>query len=164
MVNLASMSASDSPVLITQSEYMRRMKEMAQFQPGMGFYGEMPDYYNLTLNTAHPLVKKLIDDAVAATEASLKPLDDDLTATNNVIRAIRDLDKDGKGVPEDKKQDLSDNEKHAGEVREQKTAVISDYAAGQEKVKQLIDIALLGNGLLRGEALDRFLKRSVELL
>jgi molecular chaperone HtpG len=164
MVNLAPMGATDSPVLITQSEYMRRMKEMAQFQAGMSFYGEMPDYYNLTLNTTHPLVKKLIDDAVAATQASLKPLDDDLQATNNVIRAIRDLDKDGKGVPEDKKQDLSDNEKRAGELREQKTAVISDYAAGQEKVKQLIDIALLGNGLLRGEALDRFLKRSVELL
>jgi|GEM_PF-3188135 len=124
----------------------------------------MPDYYNLTLNVSHPLVKKLIDDAVAATEAELKPLTDDLSATNNVINALRDLDKDGKGVPEDKKQDLADNEKKAGELREQKTAVISNYAAGQPRVKQLIDIALLGNGLLKGEALDRFLKRSVELL
>ncbi|MBR1727202.1 MAG: molecular chaperone HtpG, partial [Muribaculaceae bacterium] len=164
MVDLAPMAATDSPVLITQSEYMRRMKEMSQFQAGMSFYGEMPDYYNLTLNVSHPLVKKLIDDAVAATEAQLKPLNDDLNATNNVIKALRDLDKDGKGVPDDKKQDLSDNEKKAGELREQKTAVISDYAAGQQRIKQLIDIALLGNGLLKGEALDRFLKRSVELL
>ena len=101
---------------------------------------------------------------MAATEAQLKPLNDDLNATNNVIKALRDLDKDGKGVPDDKKQDLSDNEKKAGELREQKTAVISDYAAGQQRIKQLIDIALLGNGLLKGEALDRFLKRSVELL
>ena len=164
MVDLAPMAATDSPVLITQSEYMRRMKEMSQFQAGMSFYGEMPDYYNLTLNVSHPLVKKLIDDAVAATETELKPLNDDLNATNNVIKALRDLDKDGKGVPDDKKQDLSDNEKKAGELREKKNAVISGYAAGQEKVKQLIDIALLGNGLLKGEALDRFLKRSVELL
>ncbi len=164
MVDLAPMAATDSPVLITQSEYMRRMKEMSQFQAGMSFYGEMPDYYNLTLNVSHPLVKKLIDDAVAATEEQLKPLNDDLNATNNVIKALRDLDKDGKGVPEDKKQDLADNEKKAGELREQKTAVISNYATGQPRVKQLIDIALLGNGLLKGEALDRFLKRSVELL
>lgn len=164
MVDLAPMGATDSPVIITQSEYMRRMKEMAQFQAGMSFYGEMPDYYNLTLNTSHPLVKKLIDDAVVATEADIKPLDEELSATNNVISALRNLDKDGKGVPEDKKQDLSDNEKKAGDLREKKSAVIAEYASGQQKVKQLIDIALLGNGLLRGEALDRFLKRSVELL
>ena len=80
MVDLAPMAATDSPVLITQSEYMRRMKEMAQFQPGMSFYGEMPDAYNLTLNTDHPLIKKLIDDAVAATEAELKPINEERVA------------------------------------------------------------------------------------
>ncbi len=164
MVNLAALGENDKPLVITQSEYMRRMKEMAQYQPGMSFYGEMPDSYTLTLNTDHPLMKRIIADANAAVADKLTPLDEQLTATQNVIKAIRDLDKDGKGVPEDKKQDLKDNEDRAGELREQKTAIVAEYAAGQPVVKQLIDIALLGNGLLKGEALSAFLNRSIELL
>ena len=150
--------------MVTQSEYMRRMKEMAQFQPVMSFYGELPDSYSLTLNTEHPLVKRVIDDAVKATEAELKPIDDELTATNNVISALRDLKKDDKDLTDDQKKDLESNENHARELREKKTAAITTYAAGQDIVHQLIDIALLGSGLLKGEALDEFLKRSVSLL
>ena len=164
MVNLAALGENDKPLVITQSEYMRRMKEMAQYQPGMSFYGEMPDSYTLTLNTDHPLMKRIIADANAAVADKLTPLDEQLTATQNVIKAIRDLDKDGKGVPEDKKQDLKDNEDRASELREQKTAIVAEYAAGQPVVKQLVDIALLGNGLLKGEALSAFLNRSIELL
>lgn len=163
-VAFAALDAADQPVMITQSEYMRRMKEMAQFQPGMNFYGELPNAYNLTLNTNHPIVKKVIDAASKSLEGELKPVEDELKATNAVVDAIKSLDKDGKGVPEDKKADLKTNEDKAAELRKKKDDIISKYAAGNDTVKQLIDIALLGNGLLKGEALSNFLKRSVSLL
>ena len=163
-VSFAALAATDQPVVITQSEYMRRMKEMAQFQSGMNFYGELPNAYNLTLNTNHPVVKKVIDGANESLEGELKPVNEELKATNAVIEAIKSLDKDGKGVPEDKKADLKTNEDKATELRAKKDELISKYAAGNDTVKQLIDIALLGNGLLKGEALSNFLKRSVSLL
>lgn len=163
-VSFAALAATDQPVVITQSEYMRRMKEMAQFQSGMNFYGELPNAYNLTLNTNHPVVKKVIEAANSSLEGELKPVNDELKATNAVIEAIKSLDKDGKGVPEDKKADLKTNEDKATELRTKKDELISKYAAGNDTVKQLIDIALLGNGLLKGEALSNFLKRSVSLL
>lgn len=163
-VSFAALAATDQPVVITQSEYMRRMKEMAQFQSGMNFYGELPNAYNLTLNTNHPVVKKVIEAANSSLEGELKPVNDELKATNAVIEAIKSLDKDGKGVPEEKKADLKTNEDKATELRAKKDELISKYAAGNDTVKQLIDIALLGNGLLKGEALSNFLKRSVSLL
>lgn len=163
-VSFAALAATDQPVVITQSEYMRRMKEMAQFQSGMNFYGELPNAYNLTLNTNHPVVKKVIEAANSSLEGELKPVNEELKATNAVIEAIKSLDKDGKGVPEDKKTDLKTNEDKATELRAKKDELISKYAAGNDTVKQLIDIALLGNGLLKGEALSNFLKRSVSLL
>lgn len=163
-VSFAALAATDQPVVITQSEYMRRMKEMAQFQSGMNFYGELPNAYNLTLNTNHPVVKKVIEGANESLEGELKPVNEELKATNAVIEAIKSLDKDGKGVPEDKKADLKTNEDKATELRAKKDELISKYAAGNDTVKQLIDIALLGNGLLKGEALSNFLKRSVSLL
>lgn len=163
-VSFAALAATDQPVVITQSEYMRRMKEMAQFQSGMNFYGELPNAYNLTLNTNHPVVKKVIEAANSSLEGELKPVNDELKATNAVIDAIKSLDKDGKGMPEDKKADLKTNEDKATELRAKKDELISKYAAGNDTVKQLIDIALLGNGLLKGEALSNFLKRSVSLL
>ena len=163
-VSFAALAATDQPVVITQSEYMRRMKEMAQFQSGMNFYGELPNAYNLTLNTNHPVVKKVIEAANSSLEGELKPVNDELKATNSVIEAIKSLDKDGKGVPEDKKADLKTNEDKASELRAKKDELISKYSAGNDTVKQLIDIALLGNGLLKGEALSNFLKRSVSLL
>ncbi len=163
-VSFAALAATDQPVVITQSEYMRRMKEMAQFQSGMNFYGELPNAYNLTLNTNHPVVKKVIEAANSSLEGELKPVNEELKATNAVIEAIKSLDKDGKGVPEDKKADLKTNEDKATELRAKKDELISKYAAGNDSVKQLIDIALLGNGLLKGEALSNFLKRSVSLL
>ena len=164
MVSFAALTAEDQPIVVTQSEYMRRMKEMAQFQPGMSFYGELPDSYMLTLNTEHELIKRVIDDAVKATEAELKPINEDIKATNNVINALRDLKKDDKDLTDEQKKDLEENEKKVSELRDKRNAVITAYAAGQDVVKQLIDIALLGNGLLKGKSLNTFLKRSVSLL
>ena len=164
MVSFAAMGPDDQPVVITQAEYMRRMKDMARFQPGMSFYGEMPDMYGLVLNTKHPLIQKVVEQAEQALEAELKPVAEDITATQNVVNALRDLKKDNKELPEDKKKDLEDNEKHLDELRKQKANIITAYAAGESRVHQLIDIALLSNGMLKGEGLDRFLKRSVGLL
>ena len=164
MVNYAAMAPDAQAVVITQNEYMRRMKEMAKFQPGMGFYGELPTTYNFTLNTSHPVVKKVIEAAVDAVGKEVSPIDDELDKANAEIKAIHDLDKDHKGVPDDKKDELKASEKKAEELRAKKEAVIAGYAKGQDVVKQLIDIALLGNGLLKGEALNGFLKRSVDLL
>ena len=164
IVNFAALAADDMPVVITQSEYMRRMKEMAQFQPGMSFYGELPDTFNLTLNTSHPLIVKAIDDAEAALGNELKPIEEQIEATQAAIKAIRDLDKDNKGLPEDKKTALHENEDKERQLKNEKEEMIAKYAASQDKVKQLIDIALLGNGLLKGEGLSKFLRRSVDLL
>lgn len=164
MITFAAMSPEDKPVVITQAEYMRRMKDMARFQPGMSFYGEMPDMYSMVLNTKHPLVQKIVEQAEQALDAELKPVNEEISATQNVVKAIRDLDKDNKGVPDDKKKDLEDNEKRLDELRKQRENIIVAYAAGESRVHQLIDIALLGNNMLKGEGLDRFLKRSIGLL
>ena len=108
--------------------------------------------------------EEVVNDAMTALAEQLKPIDDDIHATANVISALRDLDKDGKGVPDDKKKDLEENEKKEHELRDKKNALIGKYAEAQPRVKQLIDIALLAGGLLKGEALSKFLHRSVDLL
>ncbi len=155
----------DAPsVVLTQSEYMRRMKEMSKFQPGMSFYGEMPDNYNFTLNTNHPVVIKAINDAENALDTELKPLEADLNGVNAEIKALHDLTKDNKELDADKKQELQDKEKQAEDIRNKEKDIISKYADGQSVVKQLVDVALLSNGLLKGEDLANFLKRSVDLL
>ncbi len=164
MVNFAALGENEQAVIITQSEYMRRMKEMAQFQPGMSFYGDFPDSYNFTLNTSHPVVKKVIDAAVAALKDEVSPLERQIAVLNGEIKVIRDSDKDNKGLPEDKKNEISQKEKQVTELSSKRDAAITAYAAQQSTVKQLIDIALLGNGLLKGQALDNFLRRSVDLL
>ena len=140
------------------------MKDMARFQPGMSFYGEMPDMYSMVLNTKHPIIQKVVEQAEQSLAAELKPVDEEITATQNVVNAIRDLDKDNKGIPEDKKQELEDNRKRLDELRQQKENIVTAYAAGESRVHQLIDIALLSNRMLKGEGLERFLKRSVGLL
>ena len=164
MVSLAAMSPDDKPVVITQAEYMRRMKEMARFQPGMSFYGEMPDMYSLVLNTKHPLVQKIVKLAEKALTDELKPVDDEINATQNVVKALQDLNKDGNEMPQDKKQELDDNRKRIDELHKQRENIISAYGAGESRVHQLIDIALLSNNMLKGEGLERFLKRSIGLL
>jgi molecular chaperone HtpG len=130
----------------------------------MSFYGEMPDMYSLVLNSKHPLVQKIVDLAEKSLDAELKPVNEEINATQNVVKAIRDLDKDNKGVPEDKKKDLEENEKHLEELSKKKENIIVAYAAGESRVHQLIDIALLSNNMLKGEGLERFLKRSIGLL
>ena len=166
MVQVDALGAESRPVVITQNEYMRRMKEMSKFQPGMSFYGQLPDSFNLVLNSDHPLVKKVLDQSAAATEEALKPIVDELKgqeARLAAIRAAQDKKKYDELTQEDKDQ-KAEAEKAVQEQKDKKQAVIADYAKGNSVVHQLIDLALLQNGMLKGEALDKFLKRSVDLI
>lgn len=162
LVSFEAMAASDQPVVITQNEYMRRMKEMSALQPGMAFYGELPDSYNLVVNTEHPLVAGIKDKATEALEATVKPLADKIEADNTEISKLREAHKAGSDAESDQK--VKDLEKEVADSREQQEKAISDYAAGQPLVKQLIDLALLANGLLKGKDLSAFISRSVSLL
>lgn len=160
------MGEEGSPVVITQSEYMRRYKEMARLQQGMSFYGEMPDAYTLVLNTDHRLVKGVNTDLEQQLAEKLAPIDAELKNLRAQRDAMTAAQKDVK--PED----LSEEEKNGlKQVREDITKqegerdnMLREYAKTNHIVPQLIDLALLQNGLLKGEALSRFVKRSVELI
>ena len=159
-----AMSGNSQPIVITQSEYMRRMKEMAAMQPGMSFYGELPDSYNMTLNTEHSVVKSIMEKAESDLKSSIQPLEDKLAEINKAISAINEKKKNDKELTADDKSELESKEKEAENTREEEKKIISDYASNLDKVKQLVDIALLGNGMLKGEALNNFLQRSISLL
>jgi molecular chaperone HtpG len=166
MVQVDALGEEARPVIITQNEYMRRMKEMSRFQPGMNFYGQMPDSFNIVLNANHPLVKKVLADSESATAEALKPIEAELKGQEARLAAIRqqqDKKKYDELTQEDKDQ-KAEAEKAVQEQKDKKTAVIADYAKDNSIVHQLIDLALLQNGMLKGEALDRFLKRSVDLI
>lgn len=154
------------PVMITQSEYMRRMKEMARIQPGMSFYGEMPDMYTLVLNTDNRLIKDVLTDSEAKTQEALKPIEAELKGLG-ARQAVLRKEQEGKKaeeIPQEQKDDLKQCGEDIEAQRNKKNEVLADYGKQNERVHQLIDLALLQNGLLRGEALTRFVKRSVELL
>jgi len=165
-VEAHSLGENASPILITQGEYMRRMKEMANLQPGMAFYGEMPDMFNLVLNVDHKLIKSVMTDTDQAIEAELSPIEAELRGLNARQAAIEQAQKDKKAdeITEAEKNDLADVEKKIADEKSKKEAVISKYAAGNKVVHQLIDLALLQNGMLKGEALNNFVKRSIELI
>ena len=166
MVQVDSLGAEARPVIITQNEYMRRMKDMSKFQAGMGFYGQMPDSFNLVLNADHPLVKKVLDESEAATTEALKPILAELKGQEARLAAIRAAQDKKKydEITQEEKDQKAEAEKAVQAEKDKKTAVIADYAKGNSIVHQLIDLALLQNGMLKGEALDRFLKRSVDLI
>ncbi len=163
IVTFEAMSATDSPILITQNEYMRRMKEMAAFQPGMNFYGEMPDSFNLIVNTEHPLIAKIRENADTNVADKLAPITKSINENNAKITEIRDANKD-KTMSEEDNANITSLEEAVKSLRADETNIMSEYASNQPVVKQLIDLALLGNGLLKGEALNSFIKRSVSLL
>ena len=154
------------PVMITQSEYMRRMKEMSRLQPGMNFYGEMPDMMTLVLNTDSALIKSVLEDSEQETAEKLRPIEAEikgLTARQGVMRQEQDKKK-----PEEVTQEEKDELHKVGEdiqaQRDQKNDILADYGKQSERVHQLIDLALLQNGMLRGEALTRFVRRSVDFI
>ncbi|MDE6563212.1 MAG: molecular chaperone HtpG [Muribaculaceae bacterium] len=163
VVQFEALGENGEPVVLTQNEYMRRMKEMAAMQPGMNFYGELPDSYTLVVNTEHPLVKEITAKADEALEAKVKPLAEKIDSDNEAINAVRNSAGDQPISPE-AKQKVEDLEKAVGEARTEQYNAIDAYAAGAPKVNQLVDLALLANGLLKGRHLSDFIARSIDLL
>ncbi len=165
-VEVASLGETAAPVLITQSEYMRRMKEMSRLQAGMSFYGEMPSMMSVVLNADHRLVKRVLDDMKAHTSDALVPIEAEIKGLHARHAALEQAQQKKKSdeITQEDRDNLSQCNKDIAAQEEKKTKVLSDYGAGQAVVHQLIDIALLQNGLLKGKALDQFLKRSVELI
>ena len=161
-----AMGESAAPVMITQSEYMRRMKEMANIQAGMSFYGDMPDMFNLVLNADHPLVKEVLAGEEQACAADIVPIQlsmDDTNKRRNDLKKSHEGKKDEE-IPTAEKDELSELNKKWDELKTKKEAVLAGYAAQNPVVRQLIDLALLQNGMLKGEALNNFVKRSIELI
>ena len=165
-VDVQSLGESFQPVLVTQNEYMRRMKEMSQFQQGMGFYAQLPDSYNLVLNADHPLVKKVLDDITANTAEELKPVASELKGQEARLAALHQSQdsKKAEELTQEEKDDMQNTQKTVSKLQDKKKAIVAAYAKGNDIVHQLIDLALLQNGMLQGAALDKFLKRSISLI
>lgn len=154
------------PVLITQSEYMRRMKDISQYQTGMAFYAQMPDSYTIVLNSDHKLIKSILEDEKAKCAEQLKPVDSEIKGLEARLAALRQTQngKKPEEMTQEEKDDVKNTEKSVAEQRDKKKQIIADYAKDNRIVHQLIDLALLQNGMLKGAALDSFLKRSVDLI
>lgn len=154
------------PVLITQSEYMRRMKDISQYQTGMAFYAQMPDSYTIVLNSDHKLIKSILEDEKAKCAEQLKPVDSEIKGLEARLAALRQTQngKKPEEITQEEKDYVKNTEKSVAEQRDKKKQIIADYAKDNRIVHQLIDLALLQNGMLKGAALDSFLKRSVDLI
>ena len=166
IVTFEALGEQANPVMLTQSEYMRRMREMATMQPGMSFYGEMPDSYSLVLNTDHPLIKNVLADEEKACDEKLKPILDDIKGWETRQADLREAQskKKDEEITSEEKEDMSNTNKKLEELRTQQNDILAVYGKTNPIVGQLIDLALLGNGLLKGESLSRFIKRSVSLI
>ena len=166
MVDVLPLGEANQPVVITQNEYMRRMKDMSRYQEGMGFYAQMPDSYSLVLNTDHPLVKEVLDNATKATADALKPVVSELRGQEARLAALEQSQngKKPEEISQEEKDDKANTQKAINEQRDKKKQIIDEYAAGNGVVSQLIDLALLQNGMLKGARLNAFLKRSIDLI
>ena len=166
MVNVEPLGETAQPIVATQNEYMRRMKEMSQYQQGMGFYAQMPDTYTIVLNSDHAIIKQILNESNASTAEKLKPIRSEIKGLQAREAALRQ--EQGKKKPEEvtqnEKDELKNTEDELTKQRNEKNSVIADYAKNNNAIHQLIDLALLQNGLLKGAALDKFIKRSVDLI
>lgn len=166
MVNVEPLGENAQPIVATQNEYMRRMKEMSQYQQGMGFYAQMPDTYTIVLNSDHAIIKQILNESNASTAEKLQPIRSEIKGLQAREAALRQ--EQGKKKPEEvtqnEKDDLKNTEEELTKQRNEKNSVIADYAKNNNAIHQLIDLALLQNGLLKGAALDKFIKRSVDLI
>ena len=166
VVTFEALGPSANPVMLTQGEFMRRMREMSAMQPGMSFYGEMPESYNLVLNTDHPLILSVLSDEEKACTDKLQPILGDIKgweARQHDLREAQSKKKEDE-LTEAEKEDMTNTNRTLDELRGRRDAILTEYAAGNKVVGQLIDLALLANGLLKGEPLSRFIRRSVELI
>ena len=166
MVNVEPLGETAQPIVETQNEYMRRMKEMSQYQQGMGFYAQMPDTYTIVLNSDHAIIKQILSESNTSTAEKLQPIRSEIKGLQAREAALRQ--EQGKKKPEEvtqnEKDELKNTEDELTKQRNEKNSVIADYAKNNNAIHQLIDLALLQNGLLKGAALDKFIKRSVDLI
>ncbi len=165
-VEVQSLGENSNPVLITQSEYMRRMKEMANIQAGMSFYGDMPNMYNIVVNADHKLVKNILEHSDSSCKEAVDPIVKEMKELTDRRNQLHDAHKGKKDeeIPTAEKDELNDIDKKISEKKAEKETIFSNYAAGDKTVKQLIDLALLQNGMLKGEDLNNFIKRSIEMI
>lgn len=165
-IEVESLGAENQPVVVTQNEYMRRMKEMSRFQQGMGFYGQMPDTYTLVVNSEHPIVEEILNNGESETLTKLKPILSEIKGLEARLAVLRQeqTKKKAEEVSQEEKDDISKTEKDIEAQKDQKKQVIADYAKGNDKIQQLIDLALLQNGMLKGADLAQFIKRSISLI
>ncbi len=165
-IEVESLGAENQPVVVTQNEYMRRMKEMSRFQQGMGFYGQMPDAYTLVVNSEHPIVEEILNNGESETLTKLKPILSEIKGLEARLAVLRQEQskKKAEEVSQEEKDDICKTEKDIEAQKDQKKQVISDYAKGNDKIQQLIDLALLQNGMLKGADLAQFIKRSISLI
>ena len=165
-VTVESLGADEMPVLVTQNEYMRRMKDMSRFQPGMSFYAQMADAYELVLNADHALVKDVLGKVDEATADALKPIDADMKGQQARLAVLHQEQskKKPEEITEEEKKDLKDTEAKIDDLRKQRNGIVDNYAKDNKVIHQLIDLALLQNGMLTGRALDTFVKRSVGMI
>ena len=166
MVSVEPLGETAQPIVATQNEYMRRMKEMSQYQQGMGFYAQMPDTYTIVLNSDHTIIKQILSESNTSTAEKLQPIRSEIKGLQAREAALRQAQ--GKKKPEEvtqnEKDELKNTEEELTKQRNEKNTVIADYAKNNNAIHQLIDLALLQNGLLKGAALDKFIKRSVDLI
>lgn len=165
-IEVQSLGEESLPVLITQSEYMRRMKDISQYQAGMAFYAQMPDSYTIVLNSDHKLIKNILEDEKAKCAEQLKPINSEIKGLEARLAALHQTQngKKPEEITQEEKDDVKNTEKSVAEQRDKKKQIIADYAKDNKIVHQLIDLALLQNGMLKGAALNSFLKRSVDLI
>ena len=166
MVSVEPLGETAQPIVATQNEYIRRMKEMSQYQQGMGFYAQMPDTYTIVLNSDHAIIKQILNESNTSTAEKLQPIRSEIKGLQAREAALRQAQ--GKKKPEEvtqnEKDELKNTEEELTKQRNEKNTVIADYAKNNNAIHQLIDLALLQNGLLKGAALDKFIKRSVDLI
>jgi molecular chaperone HtpG len=166
IVDFKDLGATGSPIVITRNEWMRRMKDMSQFQNGMGFYGDMPESLNLVVNTAHPLIKNILKKKEEELGETLKPLQEEIKAKKSEEEKLEEAKKGKKwdDIPQEEKDKMDAVRKELSDLEENKRNRIKEFGRNNKLAKQLVDLALLANGLLKGADLDKFVKRSVELI
>ena len=166
MVEVQALGENSKPVMITQNEWMRRMKAMSQFQQGMNFYGQMPDSYSIVLNSDHSLVKKVLEDSEVHTSGALKPILAEIRGQEARLAALHQeqTKKKPEEITQEEKDDVHNTEKAIQDEKAKRDEIVANYAKDNSIVHQLIDLALLQNGMLKGAALEAFLKRSVDLI
>ena len=163
IVTFENLSANSQPAFITQNEFMRRMKEMAATQSGMNFYGEMPDSFNMVINTAHPLVQRILKNENEACNEKVTPILNKIAELDKKRTELKG-DKNESDLAEAIKDEIKKIDDELSSNKKEKQDIFNDFAKNSKEVKQLVDLTLLSNNLLKGEALNQFIQRSIEMI